>query len=351
MSKHIIAALILFVLSLTITEYAQSNTILFAKITNPNGVAVDQAGNVYVESLSILGDGGLFKFAPNGALMARNKQLIGKFRLAPDPLHGVIWAQEISGNLYYIDPNTLQAYLFMDLRTWAFNHNQEPVLNMLTGKTVPLIMVSPNFGDIAMRQVGDQLDLFITGLTYSGGGMPFVLRLRFKSQTLQSVKIVAASIPKAMVIPPPLSNYPYGIAVNSSGTVLTAMPDQLNEALLRTPLFLATFRADYPEIVGSKPTFVKNYYPKKQAFAIGMTASAKNGGFYVATVANGFGCGAGPAILYFPPTLNGVTCIANLSSWGLGDIQPADIALKPDERFLYVTMTQRGWVLRLQIAK
>jgi len=347
--NRLIPKLILFALSLTITEPAQSDPTLFARLTNPTGVAVDQAGNVYVQSLSLLGNGGLFKFDSNGVLQAQNSNLLGKFRFAPDPLfHNLLWAQEISGKLYLVNTDTLQAQLFMDLRAWAMDHNMEPALNMLTGKQVNLLMVSPNFGDIATRQLGaDQLDLFIIGLTSSGGGIPFVLRLRFKNQILDSTKIIVASIPyPTVIIPPPLDTYPYGISVNANGTVLTALPSNISGGT--TPLFLAMFGADFPDTVDSPPVFVPKY-KNKQAFAIGMTASGSNGGFYVATVANGFGCGAGPAILYFSPALDLETCVADLSSLGLGNVAPADIAIEPNNRFIYVAMTQIGMVLRLDL--
>ena len=137
------------------------------------------------------------------------------------------------------------------------NYQNQPVLNILKTELHPLPMISPNFGDISIRQVGtDQFDLFITGLT-SVGGMPFVLRMRFNNEPT-TINIMVASLPVPMIIPPPLDTYPYGIAVNNNGTVLTAMPTTLNE-FLRTPLFLATFGADFPETGDSRPIFVPPY--------------------------------------------------------------------------------------------
>ncbi len=343
----LIAALIFFVISFASPGCSWAAPTVFARMTNPNGVAVDQAGNVYVQSLSALGDGGLFKFDSNGVLKARNSQLFGDFRLEPDPLNGVIWAQEIQGKLYVVDPNTLQASLFMDMRTWATNNNPQSVLDMLTGKSETLWMFSPHFGDIAMHQVGtEQFDLFITGLTSDSGGMPFVLRLRIdlKNKTLQTKNIVASIPLPNPIVPPPLDIHPFGIAVNGSGTVLTALLDNISGGT--TPPFLATFGSDFPETGASTPMFVPGYR-NRPAFTMGMTASPSNGGFYVATVANGFGCGAGPAILYFTPSLDKATCIADLSSLGLGNVQPDDIALDTNNRFIYVTMTQL--VLRLDL--
>lgn len=352
--KYLIV-LIVFSLSLIITEYAQSEPKLFASVVNPTGVITDQSGSVYVQSLSLPEfGGGLLKFDANGNLIAQNNQLSGKFRFAPDPLHGVIWAQEINGDLYYINPDTLQAQLLINLKTWTINnHHQEQVFNILNQRPDILLMISPTFGDITTRQVGaDQLDIFISGLTSSGSGIPFVLRLRIKNQTIEG-SIVAASIPvPTTILPPPLDSYPYGIAVNSRGTVLTVLPEKIDpdNGINVTQLFLASFGADFPEIGNAPPVFTQPYKQNSnQVFAIGMTPSNKDDGFYVATVANGFGCGAGPAILYFPPTLDNVICIADLSILGLGNVEPSDIAIDPNNQFLYVTMPQNGLVLRLDL--
>jgi hypothetical protein len=350
--KLLIAALILIALSIADTDIARSAPIVFTRMNNPTGVVVDQAGNVYVQSFSEFG-GGLFKFDANGNLIAQNNQLNGKFRLSSDLLHGVIWAQEINGNLYYIDPNTLQAQLFIDLKAWIINnHLQEPVFNILSRMPDILLMNDPVFGDIATRQVrNDQLDLLITGLTNSSGGMPFVLRLSFKDRIPQKPEIVVASIPSSVILPSPLDTYPYGIAVNSNGLALTVLPKEIdpNSVAQVTQLFLVTFGADFPNTAdATSPSFIQAY-ENNQAFSTGMTASNKDNGFYVATVANSFGCGAGPAVLYFPHTFDSATCIADLSSLGLGNIEPADIAIDPNNQFLYVTMTQDGSVLRLDI--
>jgi len=348
--KRLIAALIILTLNLTIIENAQSEPIIFAQVTNPTGVVVDNTGSVFVQSLSPPEfGGGLLKFDANGNLMAQNNQLTGKFRLAMDLLHNVIWAQEMNGVLYSIDPDTLQAQPVIDLRAWIMsNHLQNPVFNILTGVPNTLVMFNPVFGDIATWQSGtDQLDVLVTGLTNADGGMPFVLRLSFKNGTLQNPQIVVSSIPSTVTLPSPLDTS--GIAINSNGTVLTPLPTELDpdSDAQATQLFLSIFGAEFPNSADSaSPNFIPTF-ENSQAFATGMTASDKDNGFFATTIANGFGCGAGPAVLFFPQTLDSATCIMDLSSLGLGNIEPADIAIDPNNQFLYVTMPQDGSVLRL----
>jgi DNA-binding beta-propeller fold protein YncE len=51
--------------------------------------------------------------------------------------------------------------------------------------------------------------------------------------------------------------------------------------------------------------------------------------------------------LHFPSTLDSAHCILDLSSLGLTNTEPADIAVDPNNQFIYVTMSQDGSVLRL----
>jgi hypothetical protein len=351
--KRLIAALFILALNLAIIGSAYSEPIIFAQVNNPTGIAVDNTGSVFVQSLSLpeFGGGGLLKFDANGNLMAQNNQLTGKFRLALDAARNIIWAQEMNGVLYSIDPNTLQAQPVIDLRAWIINnHLQSPVFNILTSMPNTLVMVNPVFGDIATWQSGpDQLDLLVTGLTNASGGMPFVLRLSFINGTLQNPQITVTSIPSAVFLPSPLDTFPSGLAINNNGTVLTPLPAELdpNSDTQLTQFFLSNFGAEFPGTAdASTPNFIPAF-ENSQAFATGMTASNTDNGFFATTLANGFGCGAGPAVLHFPSTLDSAHCIMDLSSLGLGNTEPADIAIDPNNQFLYVTMPQDGSVLRL----
>ena len=349
-----VAALIVFVISVTNPNYAWSAVKAIAQLTNPNGVVVDNIGSVYVQSLSANSDGGLYKFDSNGNLLAFNNQISGNYRFAFDP-SGWLWAQEIRGKLYFINRFTLQAQQFLDLRAWAMANSPLPAVDLLTGQAGNLLMNSPNFGDIAVRQgANGQFDLFITGLSSSGGGLPFVLRLRFLNNALQSIYLMTTSIPvPSIAVPPPLDANPYGLAVNSNGTVLTVMPDNLSGGT--TPLYLTAFGADFPETGNASPVFVPAFR-SWQAFSTGMAASSKsNGGFYVATVANGFGCGggAGAAIFYFDASLtfNQSACLVNIA----GNMSPVDVALDSTEQILYFTTTnpttpEKGSLWRYDVA-
>ena len=349
-----VAALILFAICVINPNYSWSAVTAIAQLTNPNGVVVDNIGGVYVQSLSANSDGGLYKFDSNGNVLAFNNQISGKFHFAFDP-SGWLWAQEIGGKLYFINRFTLQAQQFLDLRTWAMANSPLPAVDLLTGKAGNLGMNSPNFGDIAVRQgANGQFDMFITGLSSSGGGLPFVLRLRFLNNALQSIYLMTTSIPvPSIAVPPPLDANPYGLAVNSNGTVLTVMPDNVSGGI--SPLYLTAFGADFPETGNLPPAFVSAFHTW-QAFSTGIAASSKsNGGFYAATVANGFGCGggAGAAIFYFDASLtfNQSACLVNIA----GNMSPVDVALDPTEQILYFTTTdstvpEKGYLWRYDVA-
>jgi hypothetical protein len=351
--KRLIAAFFILALSLAIIERADSGPIVFAQVNNPSGIAVDNTGSVFVQSQTLpeFGGGGLLKFGANGKLMAQNSQLTGNFRLAPDPARNIIWAQETNGVLYSVDPDTLLAQPVIDLRAWIMGNSlQSQAFNILTGMPDTLVMVNPVFGDIAASQSGpDQLDVLVTGLTDTSGGMPFVLRLSFINGTLQNPRIVVTSLPSAVVLPPPLDTFPSGLAIDNNGTVLTPLPTELdpNSVAQVTTLFLSVFGAEFPTTAdAATPNFIPAF-ANSQVFATGMAASNTGNGFFATTIANGFRCGGGAAVLHFPSTLDSADCILDLSSLGLVNTEPADIAIDPNNQFLYVTMPQDGSVLRL----
>jgi hypothetical protein len=351
--KRLIAAFFILALNFAIIGRAYSEPIIFAQVNNPTGIVVDNTGSVFVQSLPLpeFGGSGLLKFDANGNLMAQNNQLTGNFRLALDSASNIIWAQEMNGILYSVDPDTLLAQPVIDLRAWIMgNILQSQAFNILTGMPDTLVMVNPVFGDIATWQSGaGQLDVLVTGLTNTSGGMPFVLRLSLNNGTLQNPQIVVTSLPSAVVLPPPLDTFPSGLAINSNGTVLAPLPIELdlNSAAQATQLFLSIFGAEFPTTAdASTPNFIPAY-GSRPVFATGMTASNTDNGFFATTIANGFGCGSGPAVLHFPSTLDNAHCILDLSSLGLTNTEPADIAIDPNNQFLYVTMPQDGSVLRL----
>lgn len=338
-----LSIIIVLILGYLSTNQANGAVTQFAGVPYPKGVAVDQQGNVYVQSLSILGDGGLYKFSPDGSLLARNPNLCGEIRLVVDTVNNVLWAIETKGVLYGINPNTLQAQPFLNLMNLPIP--QGPVLNILTGQSVDLLMINPQYGDIALRRIdGSRFDLFITGQTYAGG-IPFVVRLRFHP-TLEA-DIVVASIPLPNpIIPPPLNTQASGIAVNADGKVLTTFPDDVIGGI--SPFFLASFNADFTDTNVGRPAFVSSFYDR-QVYSLGMTDSTTDKGFYFVGTAQGIGCGIGTAVLHASESLDSVACVADLSSLGLGTMTPDDVAVGSDNSSLYVTMSAHNIVLRVDI--
>ena len=316
----------------------------FATITYPQGVVVDKYGNIYIQSLSLF-DGGLLKFSQDGALLARNSSLSGKLRLVEDQVNGVIWGIEIGGMLYYIDPNTLQATPYMNISNYLMPY-KESVFNIIRKDFIPIFMIDPKYGDIAIRHTGNgEFDLFVSGQT-TAGGIPFVVRLRFQQQYIVPSILVASFPLPNPVVPPPLDTQSPGLAIAANGTVLTALPhDRVGEV---SPFYLAAFDADYSETGLKSPDFLTNFFGK-QAFTTGMTTSITGEGYYLVTVANGFGCGMGPAILYVPSDFSYIACVADLSSYGLGNMNPGEIAIGPNGNSLYVTMSWDGQVIRVDL--
>ncbi|MCG5549654.1 hypothetical protein, partial [Halorhodospira halochloris] len=110
--------------------------------------------------------------------------------------------------------------------------------------------------------------------------------------------------------------FPQGVlAATTTGQLLTVLPSDLHGGT--TPFYLANFNADFPENSLPKPAFLPQTL-RRQALSTGMAPSPRGGGIYVATTANGFGCGIGPAILYLDPSFRSVTCLVDLSAHGLG---------------------------------
>lgn len=325
---------------------AQAAVSIFSRLTNPTGIAVDRSGAVYVHSLSLLGDGGLYRFDQQGRMTGRNPGLFGRFRLAMDPEYDMLWAQETTGRLFLIDTQTLQASLIVDLRQVL--QSQASVWNIASGRSTFFFLFDAKFGDISVRALGNgDRDLLISGLSGTGG-MPFVARLTHQSGHWRTPEILVVSVPQpTTVAPPPFDNYAYGLAVSKNGTVLTAFPANLSGGI--TPIHLASFQTDFQMTGRDTPEFVPAH-SRRQAYTIGMTESNIADGYYVATIAAGFGCGTGPAVMRIPRSLEAVECLVDLSFLGLAGFQPADIAVEASERVLYATATANGLVVRADIA-
>lgn len=316
----------------------------FAQLTYPKGIYVDHGGNVYVSSLSLF-DGGLYKFAPNGALLAYNGSLFGEFRFVFDEGNNVMWALETNGIIYLVDPNTLYAQPFINVN--QFIDPQAPVLSVNDGHYYSLFMIDPQYGDITFSHVNENgFDVFITGLTMEGGN-PFVFRFRFDfTQGVQNPDIVLTSFPyPTPIVPPPFDTQPPGIAANDDGSILTTMLNDIYGSY--TPYYLVSFATDCPDGDICFPGFVPETYGQ-QVVSFGMTHLSPNGGFYFVTSANGLGCGAGPAVVHMTESHDAYSCIADLSFLALGTMGPADIAVDSVTGLLYVTMTANNLVLRLE---
>lgn len=278
-----------------------------------------------------------YKFNSSGALLAFTP-MVGEFRLAMDDVDGVLWAQETSGMLYGVNPATMKATPVVNLNTrWSAT---EPALDILKRQQVNLVMARPRYGDISIHSVdqGD-LDILISGQATPGGD-PFVARLRVRQQSQSTADLLVASIPLPDIItPPPLDAQPPGLAVAPDGTILTDLPKNVSGGI--SPFYLAGLNVDYPESGVGSPQFVQAA-DNSQVYSVGMAASSvPGGGFYVATVANGTGYGAGPAILHVDPSLGEVDRAIDLSSYGLGVTAPRDVAVGPGDSTLYVVMSSQ----------
>ncbi|MCG5498944.1 DUF4214 domain-containing protein [Ectothiorhodospira variabilis] len=357
LGAHARYPLLFIILIVCYVPLASSATLTrFADITFPQSVMVNQEGDVYVHSLSLLGDGGLYRFDSQGRRLAYNPNLFGSIRLVEDSERGVIWGLEKRGGLYVIDPVTLDSRFFLNIAVHGFPH--EPVLNVLSGEYVTLPMLSHIiFGDIALRSLGhDGLELYFSGMQGPGGSQ-FVGRLRLPNDPLATgsavhTDVLVASFPlPTPVIPPPLDTQGPGLALNPDGTLIASLvyhPQSRPGAGFVSPFYIVKMHVDFKSTGVGYPELTLGY-PSRQLMSMGMSESKIDSGFLVGAFAQGQACSGGPAILYVSPGVDRVDCVVDLVNTTLGTLAPGGVDMTTDGRSVYFTISPMNLVAKAEV--
>jgi hypothetical protein len=316
----------------------------FVSLSNPTGITLDKTGNILINHASNNG-WYISKVSPGGFLLKQTEY--GSFlssedygSLATIPSTGNILQLRPNGDLVFIDSDSLLLTPIFNIK--ALNIDTSSGYDILTGGINNKISILPNapqtvYGDIAILERNNQLDVFITAK--SSGVFPFVIRLRFLSNDLQSVKVLAYSSGTTAGN----VNLSRGVAVNSQGTVLTTFPIPSPVSPEIYGFFDApvSFGADFPENRSSPPQIrLQSNNTKFDIASQGMTTD-KFGNFYVVTNSVGsavLGSTGGGTLAVLSPDVNSVISVESgpiLSSF-------RDVVVSPIDNRAFVTSSQNS---------
>lgn len=240
-----------------------------------------------------------------------------------------------TGEILRIDPNTGALTLAWDLRVQA-SVNATSVYDIATslvrhfsGAIFPGNIV---YGDLALLRRGNQLDLFVSGVSIV---TPFVMRVRIlPNQPLEARVLVASSAifgnENGVV------NVPRGVAVNAAGTVLTSLP------IAGPPTCMVcqgkdvgvTLSADFLPGSGPAPSIILS---QQDLHSRGMATDAA-GNFYLATGSVGTslcGVSGSGALVFIPRALNTVSC----ALVGATLTASQDVTVNPASNRAYMTVS------------
>ncbi|MFO0949808.1 MAG: hypothetical protein U0835_01380 [Isosphaeraceae bacterium] len=261
-------------MALTGRAHGQGGAI-FAQPTRPFGIVTDSSGNVVVNADHTFSQG-LEVYRSNGALLTYLQlggfsDISGFSRLARLK-NGRLLALRQDGVIQLIDPPTGKVSVLLDVKTIPTDYLN--IYDLAQGRTHnfsgTILPQYSSFGDLAILERSGQTDLILTGLSQAQA-FPFVIRVRITSTSVKSKVIAASSASTAGTY-----NASRGIAVNSTGLVLTTLPYQTNVGSFDR---LVTFSADFPETRSGLPAIQLKGTDFSSA---GMTTDS-TGVFYVAT--------------------------------------------------------------------
>jgi hypothetical protein len=337
-------------------ETEQAATI-FASLLNPVGITIDTQGNLITNS-----DGSrnlvLSKFSADGSLLKQAEyrtSLSGDLGyLSPVTKQGKIFQLQSDGDLIAIDPVSLSMTQYANLRQLSTDVSTivdiaSGLIGSLGGLIVP---EAPNtlYGDIAIYERGNWQDIFISGL--SMGTFPFVMRLRFLSGSLQSSKVLVASVATTAGD----INLTRGVAVNNQGIVLTTLPiatGRIRPQFIDVPV---SFSADFPEGNGERPQ--ERFEGQGDDFSDGSNhlvipsqgiTTDSTGNFYIVTNSIGApGLGAPGKPSLFVVLNSDLTSVLDVQSANIG-ASYRDVAVSPDGDQAFVTSSE-GKVLGFPVS-
>jgi hypothetical protein len=317
------------------------------QLFNPVGIAIDKQGNLIASNSDNSGPL-IKKISSTGTIIQQIRS--GAFPedggyLAVVPSSGDIWRLQTNGNLSIINPNNLSVTNIGNVKD--LNVNVNSIFDIVTGTTRDLGgLILPQagqtyYGDIALLERGNQLDVFVSGL--SVGTFPFVMRLRFQGNTLDARVVIASTGTTVSGLGQTGGNVNLtrGIAVNNQGIVLTTLPINSSLVFYDVPV---SFSADFPEKGGTPQVKLKGYNKDTTYTDIssqGMTTD-NNGNFYVVTNSVGsrsLNASGGGAVIVLDPDINNVLAVqapsSNLSSF-------RDIVVNSSNKVAYVTSSENS---------
>lgn len=336
---------ILFVLFLgaAVSHHLQAQTYRFANASIPVGVEVDNYNNVHVfhDNLSSTM---LTKYSSSGQV--RNRRAYGSWtsigytakmaRMSSGYFLGIF----PNGDLALINPGNGSSSILGNLRqTPMSTSNIYDVaigrFHNMGGTVQPSIA---HFGDIAVYERSSDLYVFITAIS---ARIPFVVRLHFNRGNYRGAKVVVASSGASMLA----SGQARGIAVNKYGRVLTTLPyiKSINGQGVDAGV---TFNYNFTS--SSRPQFILR---RADMASLGMAAD-NQGNFYVATGSIGTsmaGARGSGAILKLNSSLTKVKNIFRLASYSGSMVASEDVAVSPDGRYAYVTVSNYNSVYKIRI--
>ncbi|NEP05380.1 MAG: hypothetical protein F6K34_11470, partial [Okeania sp. SIO4D6] len=265
-------------------------TTIIDDLSTSRGVFVDDQNNIFVYDFDYQPFSGFVnsvkKFDENGSLLdtvsiGEGDPLSAKFAELPNS-DSFIGLRE-DGMLMLIDPDPLSVDFLDNLHLRSLEDIEtSPFYHITLNDVIDDANFDPgiwlpysNYNDIAVRQNGDFLDLFITGeyefveqLVYGDGGPPtssligfrgnnydFVMRVEVSSDLANVIEAQLLMVgeyampfcpfPPSDELPIPFNRTGPGIAVNTEGTVLTALPTFVGDSGYFAYPDLVAFPADF----------------------------------------------------------------------------------------------------------
>ncbi|MFP3915767.1 MAG: hypothetical protein ACLFWM_12890, partial [Actinomycetota bacterium] len=315
----------------------------FVSVPVPVGVVAEPAGSVTVSHDDIPA-ARMTRFDQAGGVVASETMgdlTVGSIGyLAHDPGRGVHWLLLPSGEIYFVDPETLQHSLALDLRTVTIDTSSW--YDVATETVGPhggvIVTVGAEYRDIALHRSGDTTTVLIGGFSVAH---PFVLRLTVEGNDLTEAQVIVGSIAADVDCggsTSPCQPVGRGVAVNREGTSLTVLPIQLPSGTADT---LVSFPVGYRPGVDTPPRFVD----RDVLFSSRGMSTDSQGRFYVTTTEEGIpslGAPAVPVLLVLSP---GLDAILAAGTTGASLDRFLDVAVAEAENRAYVT-TGSGQVVR-----
>ncbi|NCR10132.1 MAG: hypothetical protein GPI95_18270 [Microcystis aeruginosa LG13-11] len=165
-----------------VVRLEQASEVFLRNFKAPRGLVVDNQQNLLVSETDILySDNSLIKFAADGRLLNRlsTGSASTSVKLATSGNSTSIFGLRDDGIIFRLDPNTFTVTQVSNIRNLSLDRSS---IYNITDDTIDNLswLGHPDFSkynDIAVKELGNAYDLFITGASNSGIN-PFVIKIR-----------------------------------------------------------------------------------------------------------------------------------------------------------------------------